>query len=422
MELTKEEKKALMDEFVEKAKTDFQKEAKADVEKINKLIADQRTEYDKLLEGKKTEADFKAYEEKSLKAENALKERIDGIETKMNRLPPEIPGAENAEVKAGQVEYKAAFFDFMRTGELKLNDTAAKYIEERKALVSDDTGRILIPVELENEIYRELPKINIIRSLATVRTTVREKVRRRSLTEVTMGWGKLELGKEAVETDVIPGEDFQWVEDLEGLAKIGKDELEDTDVSLEAILLDSFGRAKAEAEETAYIIGTGHANLQPEGMLTGTTLTRVEMQSADVIEGDDILNLIYAVPAPYRRNGKLLVPSTTELAMRKLKSATEELYLWQPNVQAGKPATFAGYPVLAQEDIPALGTSDKCDIAIFGDIKAGYRIIDRKGMTIKRLLELFALAGLIGILVSSRGTGGVIRPDALRVLQEKTSL
>lgn len=416
--MDEKEKKALMDEFVAKAKTDFQKEAKADVDKINKLIADQRTEYDKLLAGTKSEADFKEFEKKSLEAEKALRDRVDGIETKMSRPPIETPGGEQTEVKAGQVEYKAAFFNFMRTGTLTLDDAAAGYIAERKALVSDDSGRILIPEELESEIYRELPQINVIRSLATVRTTKREKVRRRSLTEVEMGWGKLELGGEAVETDVVPSEDFQWVEDLEGLAKIGKDELEDTDASLESILLDSFGRSKANKEETGFVIGTGHANMQPEGMLNGTTITRVKTAAADAIAANDILDIIYAVPAQYRRNGKLFVPSTTELAMRKLTSGADDLYLWQPNVQAGKPATFAGYPVIPQEDIPAIASSAECDIAIFGDIKAGYRIIDRKGMTIKRLLELFALAGLIGILVSSRVTGGVVRPDALRVLQE----
>ncbi|MCK4263500.1 MAG: phage major capsid protein [Candidatus Aminicenantes bacterium] len=420
MELTDEEKKALMDEAIEKAKAVYVKEAKADIEKINKLIKDQRGEYDKLLEGKKTEADFKTYEEKSLEAEKAMKKRVDEIETKMSRLPIETPGTgEEKEVKAGQNEYKAAFFNFMRSGEMKLDDAAVKYIAERRALVSDDTGRILIPVELESEIYRSLPKINIIRALATVRTITREKIRRRSLTEVTMGWGKLELGGAPSETDVVPSEDYQWIEDLEGLARIGKDELTDTDISLESIIVDSFSRAKAETEEKAYVIGTGHANQQPDGILNGATVTRVKTAAADAIAADDLLDLVYAVPAQYRRNGKILVPSTTELAMRKLKSAgAEALYLWQPNVQAGQPATFAGYPVMAQEDVPAIGSADECDIAIFGDIKAGYRIVDRQGMTIQRLLELWATAGLVGILVSSRVTGGVIRADALRVLRE----
>jgi HK97 family phage major capsid protein len=421
LEITEEEKKSLLDEFIAKAKAALVLEAKADIEKINTLIADQRKEYDKVIEGKITEADFKAYEVKSLAAEKVIQERVDAIETKMNRPPVEVPGGEEKkDIKPGQLEYKSAWMKYMRSnrgGELVLDDAAEKYDMERKALVSNTAGQILLPEELESEIYRALPNLNIIRGFAAQRTISRERILRRSMTEVTMGWGKLELGDEPDETDVTPSSAYQYPEDLEGLARIGKDELADTDVALEALFVDSFGRARARTEETGFVIGTGHGNRQPEGMLNGTTLTRITGATADVIVVDDFLDLIYGVPAQYRRNGKLLVPSTTELAMRKLKSAgSEALYLWQPNVQAGQPSTFCGYPVHAQEDIPAIGSSDECDI--FGDIQAGYRIIDRQGMTIQRLFELWAIAGLVGLLASARVTGGVIRADALRVLKE----
>ena len=405
-----------MEEAANKAKTDLAKEAKADIDRIGKLIADERKTHEDMLKEKLTEADFKAYEEKSHAAEAKIQERIEAIETKMNRLPIENP-EQKAEIP-GAKEYKAAFFGFMRTGNLVLDDAAQKYFDERKALVSDATGQILIPEELESEIYRVLPQINVVRQLCTVRTITRDRIRRRSLTEVAMGWGKLELGKEVVETEVTPSEDWQYVEDLEGLAKIGKDELADSDVAIESIIQDSFARAKSNTEELAFIAGTGHTNEQPEGMLNGTVLTRVEGAAIDAIATDDVLNLIYAVPAQYRKNGTLLFPSTTILALRKLKDAVSGQYMWQPSLQAGQPPSFAGYPVVAQEDIPAIASAVSCDIGIFGDLKAGYRILDRQGMTVQRLLELFATAGLVGILVSSRVTGGVIRPDALRVLQE----
>jgi len=368
------------------------------------------------LKGRITEAELKAYEEKSRAEEKKWQDRIDAIETKMARLPIESPDTK-AE-KPGAKEYKSAFFNFIRTGVMKLEEKAQAYITEFKALVSDTTGQILIPEELETEIYRELPKINVIRRYATVRPTVRDRIRRRSLTEVAMGWGKLELGKEVVETTVVPGEEWQYVEDLEGLAKIGKDELADSDVAIEATITDSFTRARADAEEYAFTLGTGHANQQPEGILNGTTVTRVLTTAADAIDIDALLNLIYAVPKQYRVNGVLFVASSTELAMRKLKTATELIYLWQPSVQAGKPATFAGYPVENIEDIPAINSSASCDIGFFGDLRAGYRIIDRQGMTMQRLLELFATSGLVGLLASARVGGGVIRPDALRILRE----
>jgi HK97 family phage major capsid protein len=422
LEITEDEKKALLTEFIEKAKTALALEAKADITKINTLISDQRTKYDEFLAGKMTESDFKTFEAKSLDTEKKLQTRVDEIETKMARPPIETPEALKTEVKPGQLEYKAAWMKYMRSargGELSLDDAAEKYDMERKALVSNTAGQILLPEELESEIYRALPNLNIIRGFAAQRTIIRERILRRSMTEVTMGWGKLELGDEPDETEVTPSKAYQYPEDLEGLARIGKDELADTDVALEALFVDSFGRARARMEETGFVNGTGHSNRQPEGMLDGSTITRVTGATADVIVVDDFLDLIYAVPAQYRRNGKLMVPSTTELAMRKLKSAgSEKLYLWQPNVQAGQPSTFAGYPVHAQEDIPAIGSSDECDIAIFGDIQAGYRIIDRQGMTIQRLFELWAIAGLVGLLASARVTGGVIRADAIRVLKE----
>lgn len=422
MELTDEQKKALADEAAKKAQAAVAKESKGAIAEINKLITQQREKYDEFLKGKLAESDFKTFEEKAQAAEKELKERMDTIETKMKR--PAQTDADTKELTPGALEYKKSFFNFLRSGpggQFELTEAGEKYMTERKALVSDTTGQILIPEEVESEIYRALPNINIIRGLATIRPTTSDRIRRRSLTEVAMGWGKLELDAEPTEQDVTPSEDWQYVEDLEGLARIGKDELADTDVALEAILVDSFSRARARSEETAFIKGTAHANQQPEGILNGSTVTRVQGKEADKICVDDILDLIYAVPAQYRRNGKILVPSTTELAMRKLTSAGDEkLYLWQPNVQAGQPATFAGYPVLAQEDIGPLKASSACDIAIFGDIQAGYRIVDRMGMKVQRLLELWATAGLVGLLVSSRLTGGVIRADALRILKEHT--
>jgi len=53
---------------------------------------------------------------------------------------------------------------------------------------------------------------------------------------------------------------------------IGEDELADSDIGLAALLVDSFSRAIAEAEETAFVAGTGHDNSQPEGFTVDTTL------------------------------------------------------------------------------------------------------------------------------------------------------
>lgn len=367
---------------------------------LQKLIKELREKFEAKEKGLYTKAEFEEFEKK-------INERIEQLETVIKRPP--VP--EGGKGEGQPSEKKAAFFKFMREGKSALTP------EEQKALVSDATGQILIPEELEAEIYRELPKLTIIRSLATVRQIRSDRIRRRSLTEVTVGWGKLETGTAITESTMTPAEEYQYVEDLYGLTKIGEDELMDTDVALESVVTDSFSRAIAEAEDTAFVVGTGHANKQPEGILNGTVVARVNAGQAGAITADDILKLIYEVPAQYRQNGVFIMNSKTELALRLLKDSNGQ-YLWQPSLQAGRPNTFAGYPIYNQEDvpqIPAAGTA--ADVVIFGDVRAGYRILDRLGMTVQRLTELYAEQGLVGFKVHRRVGGGVIRPNALRILK-----
>lgn len=390
-------------------------EAKKLIEENQKLVNQIRTKHEEYDKHMFTKAEFKEFEEKIDKQFLANKELIEKLQTEIKR-----PGAgddEDAVKKAEKALKHKAFFNFLRK-----ESKAEMDPEERKALVEDTTGRILVPEDLEAEIYRELPKIAVIRPLATIRQTTQDRIRKRSLTEVTVGWGKLELGGEAVDSTPTPSEEFHYVEDLEGLAKIGKDELADTDVQLESLIVDSFGRAQSEAEDTAYIEGSGHSNQQPEGILNGTTVTRVSAAGADAITLDDILTLKQEVPSQYRKNSVFIMNSSTELAIMKLQSATTGAYYWQPQVALDVPATLAGKKVFTQDDMPEIGDVDEAEIVICGDIKAGYRIVDRSQMYVQRLIELYAGAGLIGILVTRRVTGAVIRADAIRILKELTSL
>ncbi|MQY55699.1 MAG: phage major capsid protein [Dehalococcoidia bacterium] len=48
-------------------------------------------------------------------------------------------------------------------------------------------------------------------------------------------------------------------------------------------------------------------------------------------------------------------------------------------------------------------------IAIFGDFRSGYRVVDRSGMPIQRLTELYSAAGLVGFKIHKRVTGNVMR-------------
>jgi len=374
------------------------------VVELQSLIKELREKFEQKEQGLYTKAEFEEFEKK-------INDRIAQLETMIKRPVVADSVAENS-------ENKSVFFKFLREGKAGLEPT------ERKKLVEDPAGQILVPEELEAEVYRELPRISVIRGLATVRQVRSDRIRSRSLTEVQVGWGKLETSTTALAEPtsyLVPSDEYHYVEDLYGLVKIGEDELMDTDVALESLIVDSFARAIAEAEDRAFVIGAGHASKEPQGILKSAGVQKINGTVVKGITTDDILSLIYAVPAQYRRNGVLLVNSQTELALRLLKD-TKGQYLWQPSLQAGRPNTFAGFPVYNQEDIPSIPAgTEPADVAIFGDLRSGYRILDRLGITIQRLTELYAEYGLIGFRVHYRVGGGVIRPNALRVLHVNVS-
>lgn len=332
------------------------------------------------------------------------------LQAKM-RAPGMGGGIERKDEDEGAALRRKAFFNFFRKGSM---DHLPEV--ERKALVEDATGSILVPYETEAEIYRALPKVTVMRGLAGQRTISGEKIRRRSMTEVQVGWGKLETGTPVTDTTLVPAEEFQYVEDLAGLAKIGRDELADTDVNLESYLVESFAIAMGEKEDSGFMVGRGHTTYQePEGIFVTSALSATTYNAGQdgAVTVDDFITLRQYLAPQYRAGASWLMNASTELALMILKDK-EDQYLWQPSNQAGAPNLLLGYPVFNQEDIadvPDSGTAAL--VAAFGNFKLGYRIVDRQGILMQRLVEAYATAGIIGFLATKRVTGGVVRPKAI---------
>jgi len=341
-----------------------------------------------------------------------LNARLDDLDLKMQQasIPsPAVSDADGGSATPEAKERKAVFLKWCRGG-LGVLEPA-----ERKALVEDATGQYLVTEELDAEIVRTLPKITVMRGLATQRSIGSDRIKMRSLGEVSVGWGKLETGTDPEESEPTPGvPTYQYIENLQGLAKIGVDELADSDFALESIFADSFSRALGEAEDLAFFRGAGHDSDAPEGVCINATLVAATVTTtvAAAVTIEKFLEMVYTCPTQYRRNGEFVVNSTTELFMRQLRSLTgltyEGPFMWQPSVQAGRPNTFLGYPIHTQDDMKELSDTAEV-IGAFGDWKAGYRIIDRKGITIQRLTELYAEAGLVGFLATKRVGGSAMR-------------
>lgn len=103
--------------------------------------------------------------------------------------------------------------------------------------------------------------------------------------------------------------------------------------------------------------------------------------------------------------------------MRLMKS-TDGQYLWQPSLQAAAPSVFAGKSVHTVEPLNGVAATGN-DVAVFGDIKAGYQILDRREGFVTRINELYINDGLIGFRYKRRVGGYVKNPNVMRVLKVK---
>lgn len=314
-------------------------------------------------------------------------------------------------------EKRSLFFKELRHGKSALNP-------EERALVEDTNGLLMIPEDLEAEIYLATPKLSIIRQLANIRQTTRDKVARRSITDVSMGWGKLETGALVTETTPTISKDYIYVEDLTGLVKIGRDELQDSDDILAGVIAEAMAAKKAEMEDEAFLIGTGHANQQPDGVTLDTTVIAnyIDLDTADTMVPDDLIDIEYALPATFKNGASFMLHPSTEAMVRKVKATSSYLWVNPTGVVGSFPKTFDGYPLYNHSSmiVPASTNTDRSIVGLFGNWKRGYTIVDRAGMTMQRLDELYAESGLVGFLFYFRVGGGVVRPDAFRALDNNT--
>ena len=278
----------------------------------------------------------------------------------------------------------------------------------------DANGGYIVPEEFERQIVDTLKEENVMRRLCKVITTASERKIPVAATHSTAAW----TAENAAFTESGPTFSQKTIDayKLTDLVKVSTELLDESAFDLESYIAREFANAFCTAEEQAFCVGTGSS--QPTGLFTANGGTvGVTAASSTAVTVDEVISLVYALKAPYRKNAKFLMNDATVAAIRKLKDSYGN-YLWQPSVQAGQPDTFLGYELHTSPYVPTIAAG-ALSIA-FGDFQ-NYWIADRTGRTVQRLNELYSTNGQVGFVASERVDGKIILPEGIQLLKRKAS-
>ena len=202
------------------------------------------------------------------------------------------------------------------------------------------------------------------------------------------------------------------------MIKVSNELLNDSAFNIAAHIAQRFGVRFGNAEEDAFINGTGpSANpqttpSQPTGILTSLTPTAGNTTAnAQTVHFDNIYKLYYSLKSPYRRKAAFLCNETLLLQLMLIKDKND--------LEVGKPDTILGRPIYTSGYMPAItgnATQDKNKkVLLFGDFSY-YWIADRQSRTLKRLNELYAVTDQVGFIGTQRVDGKLILPEAMQVM------
>ena len=358
-------------------------------------------------DGLLSEEDAKTYAEMEKKIRNYSTEieRMEQMEAMENELkkpvnapivtkPMTLDNKEKEKTGRASDEYRKGMLTALRTNFKQITNVLQEGV--------DADGGYLVPEEYDSRLIDVLTEENIMRKLGHQLTTSGDHKINIAATKPAAAWieegGALSFGDATFDQILLDAHK------LHVAIKVTEELLYDNAFGLESYIIDMFGKALANAEEDAFLNGSGVG--QPLGLFAETG-GGTAAASVTSLTSDSVVDLVYALKRPYRKSAKFIMNDQTIAAIRKLKD-NNGAYMWQPSLTSGESDKLLGYDVYTSPFCP------EGKIA-FGDYSY-YNIGDRGTRSFKQLNELFAGNGMIGYVAKERVDGKLILPEAVQIL------
>jgi len=344
--------------------------------------------------------------------------RIDGITLKQARPPL---GGTREEPSYEQREHKSAFDAYVRHGE-SVNLRALEV--KAMSIGSSADGGYTVPFEVEKEIGKRLTLISPIRGIAGQRTISANVYKKPFMTSgPAVGWVGETADRPQTGSPTLAELQFPAME-LYAMPAATATLLEDSAVNIDEWIAGEVEAVFAAQEGAAFVNGDG-VN-KPKGFLASTIVAEsawawtklgyVATGAAGAFDAaapvDALIDLVYALKAPYRQNGHFVMNRKTQAAVRKLKDSSGH-YLWAPPAGANTRASLLTYPVVEAEEMPDIAANAYA--IAFGDFRRGYLVVDRAGVRVLR--DPFSAKPYVLFYTTKRVGGGVQDFDAIKLLK-----
>ncbi len=351
-----------------------------------------------------------------ISALDATKKELDEALKKMQRTGL---GGDGNGVRQEVKEHQQAFGKFLRKGD----DDGLQELEKKALQIAvGEDGGFAVPDTLDQQIMQMERDEVTMRTLCNVIQLGNENYKKLvNLGGAGSGWVGEDENRPETDSPKLSEVALHYGEIYANPAATQKT-LDDVFFNAEAWLAQEVAQAFAEQENAAFIHGNG--TKKPKGLLAYATsaqadksrpfgtLQHIMSGAAAAINPDQLISLVYALKAKYRRKASWLMATSTVEAIRKLKDDNGN-YLWRPGLDAGEPSMLLNRPLVEDDEMPDLADGD---LAIaFGDFKRGYTIADIHGTRVLR--DPYTRKPFVQFYTTKRVGGGLMDSQAIKLMK-----
>lgn len=337
---------------------------------------------------------------------DALASKLEArIEAKFNSLLDEKPINAPKTIKPenlGDPDPNKAFTHYLRTGE------RVKGLKSNVSAMGESTaaqGGYLVPDDFHSSIIEKRNEMSIVRKagamvLQTNRDVLNIPIEATSQTLFTRGSEISAVDEDEPNVDQVAVTVYPFTK----LVKVSEDLLEDDATNLNAFLVSSFSRWWAMTENKYTLMGDGSGD--PQGVFYGGT-AGLTLDDTNAIGYAEVPELYYKLGQAYRDGAVWTLRDSTVAHLRGLSITND----WAFGAHVIDESKMMGKPYFCSDYIDAVAQTKK--VMCFGNWQY-YALVERKGLTIRRLNELYAGTRQVGILATVRFGGRVLQAEAFQ--------